>query len=53
MSLRALPVATISRMAANGAACIGCVALSTNRTASAASMRRLTAVDTAEDDFGV
>ena len=53
MSFRAFPVATTSRIAASGAACIGCVALSTRRTASAASMRWLTAVETADDDFGV
>ena len=53
MSLRAFPVAMTSRMAASGAACIGWVALSTRSTASVASMRRLTAVETAEDDVGV
>ena len=46
-------VATTSCMAANGAACIGCFALSTRSTASAASMRRLTPVDTEEEDLGV
>ena len=40
-------------MAASDAACIGCVALSTRTTASATSIRRLTAVDTEDDDFGV